>query len=237
MPPPGLRVGWRSETRQTPPGARPNRRAQPRFAGGRGALPSPRVGRMSRRATGGLRWMTVAAAQAAVQNSAYRPPRWRPAERPTSWPHTGKCQYMRAGLGGIPDVGVPGHPGHPGRRGRRPLAAAMARSTGAGQAGPSPPSGSPRGRPHFTRSEHGDADPGVRGLSGHPATLRPGHGRHRRGSSERGSLLPRQGPLRHGIPGTHEPGRHAQTGGCLFTRSELLPAPGPTPLHHVLARC
>ena len=67
----------RSETRQTPPGARPNRRAQPRFAGGRGALPSPRVGCMSRRATGGPRWMTVAAAQAAVQNSAYRPPRWR----------------------------------------------------------------------------------------------------------------------------------------------------------------
>ena len=67
----------RSETRQTPPGARPNRRAQPRLAGGRGALPSPRVGCMSRRATGGLRWMTVAVAQAAAQNSAYRPPRWR----------------------------------------------------------------------------------------------------------------------------------------------------------------
>ena len=67
----------RSETRQTPPGARPNRRAQPRFAGGRGALPSPRVGCMSRRATGGPRWMTVPAASAAGQNSAYRPPRWR----------------------------------------------------------------------------------------------------------------------------------------------------------------
>jgi len=65
----------RSETRQTPPGARPNRRAQPRSAGGRGALPSPRVGCMSRRATGGPRWMTVAAVRAAAQNSAYRPPR------------------------------------------------------------------------------------------------------------------------------------------------------------------
>jgi hypothetical protein len=49
----------RSETRQTPPGARPNRRAQPRATAGRGALPSPRVGRMSRRATGGPRWMAI----------------------------------------------------------------------------------------------------------------------------------------------------------------------------------
>jgi hypothetical protein len=39
------------------------------------ALPSPRVGRMSRRATGGQRWMIVAATQVAVQNSAYRPAR------------------------------------------------------------------------------------------------------------------------------------------------------------------
>ena len=51
----------RSETRQTPPGARPNRRAQPVGATrwGRGALPSPRVGRKSRRVTGGLRWMAI----------------------------------------------------------------------------------------------------------------------------------------------------------------------------------
>src|ERR1044071_9729700 len=32
---------------------------QARFAG-KGALPSPRVGRMSRRVTGGLRWMAIA---------------------------------------------------------------------------------------------------------------------------------------------------------------------------------
>ena len=45
---------------------------------GRGALPSPRVGRMSRRATGGLRWMAIAASsrkRGAAQNSAYRLPR------------------------------------------------------------------------------------------------------------------------------------------------------------------
>ena len=51
----------RSETRQALPGARPNRRAQLDGATrrGRGALPSPRVGRMSRRATGGPRWMAI----------------------------------------------------------------------------------------------------------------------------------------------------------------------------------
>ena len=44
---------------------------------GRGALPSPRVGRMSRRATGGPRWMAipVGAVGETGQNSAYRPPR------------------------------------------------------------------------------------------------------------------------------------------------------------------
>jgi hypothetical protein len=68
----------RSETRQTLPGARPSRRVQPRFAGGRGALPNPRVGRMSRRATGGLDgWPSPPIARSAGQNSAYRPPRWR----------------------------------------------------------------------------------------------------------------------------------------------------------------
>jgi hypothetical protein len=51
----------RSETRQALPGARPNRRAMPGPPGA-GALPSPRVGRMSRRATGGPRWMAIAAA-------------------------------------------------------------------------------------------------------------------------------------------------------------------------------
>ncbi len=72
-----------------------------------------------------------------------------------------------------------------------------------------PPPRGRRGPQQFTRSEHGDADPGVRGPSGHLATLRSGHGRRRRGSYERGSLLPGQRPLRHGIPGTLEPGRHA----------------------------
>ena len=85
----------RSETRQTLPGARPNRRAQPRSAGGRGALPSPRVGCMSRRATGGPRWMAVAAARAAVQNSAYRPPRWRP--RAISERETGHSTVIAGG--------------------------------------------------------------------------------------------------------------------------------------------
>lgn len=44
----------------------------PRFAAVTGASPSPRVGRMSRRATGGHRRMIVAAVSAAEQNSAYR---------------------------------------------------------------------------------------------------------------------------------------------------------------------
>ena len=44
---------------------------------GRGALPSPRVGRMSRRATGGPRWMAIPDRPQgrAGQNSAYRRPR------------------------------------------------------------------------------------------------------------------------------------------------------------------
>ena len=58
----------RSETRQTPPGARPNRRAQPRFAGGRGALPSPRVGRTSRRATAGPACSGIIALRRRVMN-------------------------------------------------------------------------------------------------------------------------------------------------------------------------
>ena len=46
---------------------------------GRGALPSPRVGRTSLRVTAGLRWMAIPAAASVVtgQNSAYRSPRWR----------------------------------------------------------------------------------------------------------------------------------------------------------------
>jgi hypothetical protein len=48
----------RSETRQALPGARPNRRATPGLPGTR-ALHSPRVGRMSRRVTGGPRWMAI----------------------------------------------------------------------------------------------------------------------------------------------------------------------------------
>jgi hypothetical protein len=74
---PACRSG-RRETRQTLPGARPSRRVQPRFAGGRGALPNPRVGRMSRRATGGLDgWPSPPTARSTGQNTAYRPPRWR----------------------------------------------------------------------------------------------------------------------------------------------------------------
>ena len=44
----------------------------PRFDAAAGASPSPRVGRMNRRATGGPRRMIVAATSVAEQNSAYR---------------------------------------------------------------------------------------------------------------------------------------------------------------------
>ena len=45
---------------------------------GRGALPSPRVGRTSRWVTVGLRWMAIPVVASAIagQNSAYRSPRW-----------------------------------------------------------------------------------------------------------------------------------------------------------------
>ena len=68
----------RSETRQTPPGARPNRRAQPRLRRGErcAAQPSGRPHEPSgnRRPQMDDRRRD---AESAVQNSAYRPPRWR----------------------------------------------------------------------------------------------------------------------------------------------------------------
>ncbi len=67
-----------------------------RFAATAGASPSPRVGRMSRRATGGHRRMVVTAVSAAAQNSAYRLTRRYSSsgrKMPAAWQalHTGRA--------------------------------------------------------------------------------------------------------------------------------------------------
>jgi hypothetical protein len=63
-----------------------------RFAATTGASPSPRVGRMSRRATGGHRRMIVAVASAAEQNSAYRLTR-----RYSRFAAVATCRYSSSG--------------------------------------------------------------------------------------------------------------------------------------------
>ena len=98
---------------------------------------------------------------------------------------------------------------------------------------PTDPREGPRGPRQFTRSEHGDADPGGSG-GPRPARAPPrhsgrGHGHRHRGSSERGSLLPGQRPLPHGIPDHARTRAPCADRGDLFTRSELLPVPGRWP--------